>query len=615
MVVKRIQGVTDVQSSRRSPVHESRGELPDGPPAARVHMRRISPNPSRDPGQDQIASAVGAESCQTRPDDGQLKAARAQRATCLGSSLSGSLGGMLAMVARHHISRVLVAVVLSLLMALPANAGYANETDQSTQSRERSRDREQASDEDTASDESGEDSEAEATPEGSEATDDQATGDESESADQAGATEQTDATETTSGQDDAGGQDKGDESEDAHGRGARGKVPRPPKHVVDDDGDPSTDGYYAGEAIVRLRKRLTIEAFNDRHGTALIASIPSRNLYLVRLPEGRNAVEVEQELEADAGTIWTELNYANGAPEGRPGYFFTSRGDEDDPAASYAPELIGAGEAQRCATGAGVVVAVLDTGVDPSHPLLQGHVLTGWNALDDSGDTLDRGNGVDDNDNGYTDEMTGHGTHVAGIVAQVAPDAAILPVKVLDSDGSGDAFLLAAGIYYALDQGARVINLSLGSTYDARVIEDAVGVAANAGVVVVAAAGNADRAEPLEHPAADRGAVAVAATDADDRKTSFSNYGSVVKLSAPGEGITSAFAGGGEATWSGTSMAAPFVSGAAALLVAAHPEWDGSAVVGRLRQSAADIDSLNPDYTNELGTGRLDVAAAVGCEG
>src|SRR5262249_54907185 len=273
----------------------------------------------------------------------------------------------------------------------------------------------------------------------------------------------------------------------------QGQPPGDTRKIVDTDGDPTTDGYYAREAIVRPRKRLTIDAFNARHGTSLIASIPSRNLYLVQLPSGRSAAKMEQELESDPASIWVELNFTNQAPEGRPGYFFTSRGEEDEAADSYGPELVGADQAHQCSTGAGVIVAVLDTGVDASNPLLQGHVLAGWNALDDSDDTSDAGNGIDDNGNGLVDEMTGHGTHVAGIVAQIAPDAAILPVKVLNSDGVGDAFFLAAGIYYALDQGARVINLSLGSTYDARVVQEAVGAVANAGAVIVAAAGNSDR--------------------------------------------------------------------------------------------------------------------------
>jgi subtilisin family serine protease len=395
-----------------------------------------------------------------------------------------------------------------------------------------------------------------------------------------------------------------------HGQGSRGS-----RQVVDTDGDPSTDGYYAHEAVVRLRNRTTIQAFNARHGTEFIAGIPSAHLYLVELPAGRDAMQVEQELEDDPASIWAELNFSNRAPEGRPGYFFVSRGEEDEAAAPYAPELVGADVAQKCTTGSGVVVAVLDTGIDASHPMLQGRVLAGgWNALDDNGDTMDAGNGLDDNGNGYVDEMTGHGTHVAGIIAQVAPGAMILPVKVLDSDGVGDAFFLAAGIYYAIDHGARVINLSLGSTYDARVVHEAVVAAAKAGVLVVAAAGNGDRAQPVEYPAADRAAVAVAATDRNDHKSSFSNYGSIVALSAPGTRITSSFVGGREVTWSGTSMAAPFVSAAAALVFAEHPDWSPSDVRSALRTTADNIDQLNPDYVRELGTGRLDAAAAAGCK-
>jgi subtilisin family serine protease len=392
-----------------------------------------------------------------------------------------------------------------------------------------------------------------------------------------------------------------------------GDVPRPPKQIVDDDGDPSTDGYYAGEAIVRLHHGADIGAFGARHGTGLIAAIPAHDLYLLRLPADRDSVAVERELAADPDAVWAELNYAAGAPEGRPGYFFTSRGEADAPAAPYGPALVGAPQAQRCTTGAGVVVAILDTGVDPRSPLLQARVLPGWNALASSADTRDAGNGRDDNGNGYVDELTGHGTHVAGIVAQIAPDAAILPVTVLNSDGVGDAFFLAAGIYYAVDSGAQVINLSLGSTYDAHVIEEAVAAANGAGAVVVAAAGNSDRAQPVEYPAANRGAVAVAATDEADRKSAFSNYGKLVKISAPGTRITSAFAGGGEATWSGTSMAAPFVAGAAALLFAEHPDWSRTKVIARLRATARDLDVLNPDYVHQLGTGRLDVAAAADC--
>ena len=258
-------------------------------------------------------------------------------------------------------------------------------------------------------------------------------------------------------------------------------------------------------------------------------------------------------------------------------------------------------------------MAVLDTGVDPTHPDLVGRVVPGWNALTGGATSDDTGNDRDDDGDDQVDEMTGHGTHVAGIIAQVAPGARIMPVKVLDSDGVGDAFYVAAGVFHALDNGADVINLSLGSTRDTRIVADAVGEAVAGGIVVVAAAGNFDRDQPVEFPAATAGVIGVAATDAGDRTAPFSNYGDHLLVSAPGTDIVSAAPGGGTAVWSGTSMATPFVAGSAALLVAAYPDWHVPTVVARLALSAAPLDAANPDYAGLLGAGRIDTAAAIGC--
>ncbi len=379
---------------------------------------------------------------------------------------------------------------------------------------------------------------------------------------------------------------------------------------VDGDGDPTTDGYRAEQVMVRLAPGTDLAAFNARNGTSLLAEITSRNIYLLQLPSGSDEATSEGVLGDDPDVVWAELNFASQAPEGRPRNFFvTGASDETSYSGQYASDLLGLDAAHACGTGTGVVVAVIDTGVDAAHPALAGRVLgSGWNAFENSPDTSDVGNGVDDDDDGSVDEMTGHGTHVAGVVAQVAPDAAILPIKALDSDGVGDAFFLAEGIYYAIDSGASVINLSLSSTQNTRVVAEAVAAAAASGIVVAAAAGNLDRPQPPEYPAIDANALGIAATDASDLKSAFSNYNSALDISAPGTDIVSTMPGGGYAYWSGTSMATPFVSGAAALVIGA-----GMGARDQLAQTSVPLDGLNPSYGGLLGAGRIDAAAAVGC--
>jgi thermitase len=384
--------------------------------------------------------------------------------------------------------------------------------------------------------------------------------------------------------------------------------------IVDEDGDPTTDGYRAAQAILKLRDGASIDAVNGRIGTATMAALPDRGLYLVEILGDEPAAESISRIEGDADVEWVELNHVSQAPEGRPGYIFVTGAPDAGDEPGYAEDLLGLPAAHACASGGGIVVAVLDTGVDAAHPSLTGRVLSrGYNALAGSSVTSDAGDGLDDDGDGLTDEMTGHGTHVAGIVLQVAPAATILPVRVLDSDGVGDAFFLAEGIYYAIEAGARVINLSLSSTVDARVVREAVVAATDAGVTVVAAAGNGGRDRPVELPAGHTGVLGVAATDAGDRKSDFSNYGPHVGLAAPGTGIASTLPGGGFGHWSGTSMATPFVAGAVALLLGQDDGLTLDDVHDRLISTSAELDELNPTYAGLLGAGRLDVAAAAGC--
>ena len=256
-------------------------------------------------------------------------------------------------------------------------------------------------------------------------------------------------------------------------------------------------------------------------------------------------------------------------------------------------------------TGAGVTVAVVDTGVDSSHPDLAGQVLPGADFL-----TGTEGPATDPN---------GHGTHVAGIIAAatgngagiagVAPDARILPIRVLGANGSGYLSDAANGIVYAADHGADVVNLSISATTSIEAMTNAIAYARSRGVVVVAAAGNTRaNGSPASYPAADPGVLAVAATDATDRFAPYSTAGDYVDVAAPGNAVLSTFPGGYR-TLSGTSMAAPHVAGLAALVRAADRALTPDQVEQVIESSAVDRGA--PGRDDDYGYGRVDAAAAL----
>jgi type VII secretion-associated serine protease mycosin len=259
-------------------------------------------------------------------------------------------------------------------------------------------------------------------------------------------------------------------------------------------------------------------------------------------------------------------------------------------------------------TGAGVVVAVLDSGVDARHPDLAGQVLTGYDEL-----TGRAGANTDPN---------GHGTHVAGTIAAVtgndvgisaiAPDATILPVRVVGATGEGFMSDAAKGIVYAADHGADVINMSLGSKDQNKAVSNAVAYARSKGVVVVAAAGNErEKGSPISYPAATPGVIAVAATDDADKAASFSNRGSYVDVAAPGTRILSTVPAskGYYAAYSGTSMASPHVAAVAALIRSKYPALTPDEVASALESSATDLGTKGKD--SDYGYGRIDARAAL----
>ncbi|UBF23735.1 S8 family serine peptidase [Kovacikia minuta CCNUW1] len=258
-------------------------------------------------------------------------------------------------------------------------------------------------------------------------------------------------------------------------------------------------------------------------------------------------------------------------------------------------------------TGQGITVAVVDSGVDYSHPDLDANLWTNTSEI--------AGNGVDDDTNGYVDDVRGwdfvdsdntpldadsHGTHVAGTIAAenngtgitgVAYGARIMPVRVLDETGSGTNVDIAAGIRYAANNGARVINLSLGGGGYSESIASAVQYAYQKGAVVVLAAGNEGASDP-EFPAnlATQWGIAVGAVDSNQQVTSFSNdSGSSSTLKyvvAPGKDIYSTIPNQSYAYYDGTSMAAPHVAGVAALILSANPNLSATQVINILTETA-----------------------------
>ncbi len=300
----------------------------------------------------------------------------------------------------------------------------------------------------------------------------------------------------------------------------------------------------------------------------------------------------------------------------------------------YGLTAIGTTQAWDLSQGNGVVVAVVDTGVDYNHPDIAANIWTNPHEI--------AGNGIDDDGNGFVDDVrgwdfvgassgspvedndpidgNGHGTHVAGTVAAVGDNnlgvvgvawrAKVMAVKGLDDAGQGNDSELARAIIYAADNGADVINMSFGGEGESETIAEAVRYAHGLGVVLVAAAGNSSDDAANFAPANVPEALTVSALSPWGERASFSNYGSKVELAAPGVDILSLKVGTADyARMEGTSMAAPHVSGVAALVISRHPSLTNEQVRQVLRSSAADL--LQSGRDPDTGCGRVSAEQAM----
>ena len=277
-----------------------------------------------------------------------------------------------------------------------------------------------------------------------------------------------------------------------------------------------------------------------------------------------------------------------------------------------------------------VVIGIVDTGVDWDHPDLAANIWTNWNEIPN--------NGIDDDNNGYIDDIRGwdfgglsgtpdnnpmedqpdHGTHVAGIasavtdngigVASIGFKCKLMPVKTTrnDSRGSNGPYVIYGyeGIVYAADNGAKVINCSWGGTGFSLLGQETINYATAHGSLVVAAAGNSNSTNN-HYPSSYKGVLSVVSTTSTDTKSSFSNYGYTVDVSAPGSSIYNTWQNDTYATLSGTSMASPLTAGLAALVFSQFPSYNAEQVGEQIRVNCDDIYNVNPSFQYLLGSGRI----------
>ncbi len=284
--------------------------------------------------------------------------------------------------------------------------------------------------------------------------------------------------------------------------------------------------------------------------------------------------------------------------------------------------------------GAGVKVAVIDTGIDLNHPAFVGHLApsSDWKDFVDADTTPQEVAGG---------EAYGHGTSVASIVMQVAPKALVMPIRVLDSSGAGDTSKIASAIDWAAQHGAKIINLSLGTdaaNFDCAVQKAVALAIQNYGTLMVFAAGNTSdtninypaitvKSNPNSNPAvkACRAApynlvpslnagvnvvsISVGSVNSLDQKSDFSSYGNKLEMVSPGEDIYGPYPDNAGAAWSGTSMSAPLVSGSLALALGQtlHSGVKVQDLPDILIGKTDSVDALNPSFAGQIGKGRLNI--------
>lgn len=343
---------------------------------------------------------------------------------------------------------------------------------------------------------------------------------------------------------------------------------------------------------------------------------------------------VKYSSDVDPHVLASKIKLCESVEWAEPKFVYTLEYVPNDPfySSQYALQKIKAPDAWNITTGdTAIIIAIIDTGVDWDHPDLAANIWRNWNEIP--------GNGIDDDNNGFIDDIRGwdfgglngipdnnpmedrpdHGTHVAGDASAVTDNligvsaigfnSKIMPVKTIRDDfrsPSGSPYVVYGfeGIKYAADNGAAVINCSWGGGGFSFLGQEVVNYATSLGSLVVAAAGNNNSPSSF-YPASYKNVLSVAATDEGDIKTSFSNYGANVDVSAPGINIYSTWQNDTYRFGVGTSFASPIAAGLAALVKAIFPSYNPNQIAEQIRTNCDDINSINPGYVNQLGRGRI----------
>jgi len=406
-----------------------------------------------------------------------------------------------------------------------------------------------------------------------------------------------------------------------------------------------------------FQAKASVKAVPEREaGEILVKFKGSKDINVIKIAQDRDFTEILKSYNQNPEVEYAEPNYKYGAAMIPSDTYFSNQWYLDKIQAVKAWDTI--------RESPNIVIAILDSGVEVDHPDLKDNIWVNPKEI--------QGDGIDNDNNGYVDDINGwdfvnnvpdpspkfkpgftedgvlHGTVVAGIAAASGNNAAgiagvtwrtqIMPLKVLDDKGEGNTVNVIKGIDYAINNGANIINFSFVGFGYSKSMDDAIRRAYNAGIIIVAAAGNEQSDGTVYslddtpmYPVCYDGlpgenmVLGVAATDTLDQKAAFSSFGlSCVDLAAPGIGIFStvvysptnhlgnkSFNKYYDGFWAGTSMATPMVAGAAALVETANPSLSRNQVMNVLMDNADNINRLNPNYLNKLGKGRLNIAAAI----